>query len=236
MSVDLSNEAELEFIVEKVSDSFGLMIKQAIRDGLREEALCITSSNIEDSDFFKRLNEGIMEKLSTIYREVTNIQGMALGTGEGDIENVEQAGSMINDVTDRLDEIIQATEKATFRIMDLVETNLQVLDNITSSLDSVEDETLRNLLSESCDALNNDMIEILTTLSFQDLTGQRIKRVISSVGKVREMIQDLYMSTGMIMKAKEKLPNEHLETLQEEASTKVSQNDVDEIMARLNSA
>ncbi|WP_027184640.1 protein phosphatase CheZ [Desulfovibrio inopinatus] len=236
MSVDPTNNADLEFLIEKVSDSLGLVIKQSLREGLREEALLITSTNIEENHFFKRLNEGIMEKLSTIYREVSNIQGMALGVGEGDMENVEQAGSMIKDVTDRLDEIIQATEKATFRIMDIVESNLQVLENITTTLKSIEDENLRAALLQSCNVLNNDMIEILTTLSFQDLTGQRIKRVISSVGKVREMIQDLYMSTGMIIKAKEMAPDEHLEKLQEEVSRKVSQNDVDEILAQLNSA
>ena len=64
------------------------------------------------------------------------------------------------------------------------------------------------------------MVKIMTCLSFQDLTGQRIKRVIDMLGKVRDMIYELYLSTGILMKAKEKEPEQPLEELMKDAKTK----------------
>ena len=41
------------------------------------------------------------------------------------------------------------------------------------------------------------MIEILTALSFQDLTGQKIKKIIALVGDVETRILGLLISLGI---------------------------------------
>jgi chemotaxis protein CheZ len=48
------------------------------------------------------------------------------------------------------------------------------------------------------------------------------------------MVAELYVSTGILMKAKEKAPAQPLEELKKEAKAKVSQSEVDDLLAQLN--
>ena len=57
------------------------------------------------------------------------------------------------------------------------------------------------MLINANEQINNDLISIMTTLSFQDLTGQRVKKIIEALRKVEGIVFELYMSTGLSMKA-----------------------------------
>lgn len=84
---------------------------------------------------------------------------------------------------------------------------------------------------------------IMTTLSFQDLTGQRIKIIIDTIKSVEKIVLDLYMSTGLKIKAREEAPEKSLEQLDQETETKMSalkgpaesadQGNVDDLLASL---
>ena len=84
---------------------------------------------------------------------------------------------------------------------------------------------------------------VMTTLSFQDLTGQRIKRIIGAIKKVEQIVFDLYLSTGIQLKAREQAPDKPISELKAEATQKVSalkgpqtktnQGDVDDLLAQL---
>ena len=83
----------------------------------------------------------------------------------------------------------------------------------------------------------------MTTLSFQDLTGQRIKRIIEAIKKVEQIVLDLYLSTGIQLKAREEAPDRDISDLEAEAKqkvselkgpqTKIKQGDVDDLLAQL---
>ena len=94
------------------------------------------------------------------------------------------------------------------------------------------------------DALRADVEALgMTTLSFQDLTGQRIKRIIEAIKKVEAIVFDLYLSTGIQLKARAEAPDRAIAELEAEAKekvsalkgpqTKVKQGDVDDLLAQL---
>jgi len=65
-------------------------------------------------------------------------------------------------------------------------------------------------LIESNSSLNNDLMKVMTLLSFQDLTGQRIKRIIHALKQVQTTVFELFMTTGLKIKAKENEPEKNL--------------------------
>jgi len=209
-------------------------LKPLVREAVREEMAALTGrSSPSGEDFFKRLNEEIMGSLGDIYRELSTFQGP--GAPSGNPEDMAQAGEIMEEASQRLDQVIQATEKATFEIIELVERNMSAPDELLSMISqAVCDTETQSKASAICKKLSEDMVEIMTCLSFQDLTGQRIKRVIDMLGKVRDMIAELYVSTGLLMKAKEREPAQPLEELKKDARSKVSQSEVDDLLAQLN--
>jgi chemotaxis protein CheZ len=80
-----------------------------------------------------------------------------------------------------------------------------------------------NDLRAMSDTLNADLMSIMTTLSFQDLTGQRIKRIIGAIKNVETIVLDLYLSTGLKLKAHQETPEMDLDQIEAEAERKVSE-------------
>lgn len=225
------DDAVAEQLALKLGEMLVPLLKDMVKSAVREEVSALMGTAPEGEDFFKRLNQDIMGRLSDIYREIASIQGPV---GNGNTEHAAQAGELMAEASERLDQVIQATEKATFEIIDLVERNMNAPDDIHSLVsEHVPDGKAKDEALALCQKLSNDLIQIMTCLSFQDLTGQRIKRVIDMLGKVRDKIYELYLSTGILMKAKEKEPEQPLEELMKDAKTKVSQSEVDDLLAQL---
>ena len=65
--------------------------------------------------------------------------------------------------------------------------------------------------------MGDDLTTLLTILSFQDITGQRIKKVVEALNKIEKSVVELYVSSGLIMEGAEKNPHKDVQTLQDEA-------------------
>lgn len=225
------DDALLESLAERLADKLEARFRNAVRLAVREEVSRALCSGRDGDDFFRRLNQEIMGRLSDIYKELASVQN---GQPK-DPQHAAQAGELMAEASERLDQVIQATEKATFEIIELVERNLSVPEHLAEMYAACScGQGQRDDAAKLCHTLSADLIQIMTCLSFQDLTGQRIKRVIAMLDKVRAMIEELYLSTGMIMKAREKEPQKPLEQLREIAVNQVSQSDVDALLAQLN--
>jgi len=223
----------MDLFASRLLERLKPLIHETVREAVHEEMVKLGAKSPDGKDFFRHLNEEIMGRLGDIYREISSFQGPAGGTA--DPESAAQAGELMTEASLRLDQVIQATEKATFEIIALVERNMNAPDELIAmfhkgdcDLESTERAT------RLCQKLSEDMIEIMTCLSFQDLTGQRIKRVIDMLGKIRDMVAELYVSTGILMKAQAKEPGQPLEELKKDAKAKVSQSEVDDLLAQLN--
>lgn len=94
----------------------------------------------------------------------------------------EELGSeKIRMATDELDAVVTATEDATGSIMDACETieNL-ASENLTSDPQSVPR-----------DAIINEVTRIYEACSFQDITGQRISKVVSTLKHIEMRVEEM---------------------------------------------
>jgi chemotaxis protein CheZ len=84
---------------------------------------------------------------------------------------------------EQLDAIVKATEKATNRIMAAMERNNQIVDKLRGK---VKGETAKAL-----DQIEENSNEVFEACSFQDITGQRVNKVVKSITYVEERVNAL---------------------------------------------
>ena len=87
-------------------------------------------------------------------------------------------------MSDQLDATVQATEEATDTFMGCMEKNDDVVDELRKS---ITDEGQLALL----DKITGNGADIFEACSFQDITGQRITKVVKSVTYVEDRVNTL---------------------------------------------
>ena len=107
---------------------------------------------------------GILSKIETLRTEISKVHA-------DDI-----TANRIPEVGKELSEVVSATEKATNDIMTAAETVL--------GADDMEMEAYRTLISDQ-------MMIIFEACSFQDITGQRVTKVVNTVEVIEERINIL---------------------------------------------
>jgi len=131
------------------------------------------------------------------------------------------------EASSQLDEVLKDTETATMTIMEIVERHLDLQEQNAALLGSLRDGAADTAPIEQLEAnngmLGKDLTALLTTLSFQDITGQRIKRVVSALNQIEAMVVELYVSSGLLLDAAEKDPSKNVEELQSEARQAVKE-------------
>lgn len=134
--------------------------------------------------------------------------------------------SEIPNAVDKLQYVIDRTEEAANKTMSVVEKYILRMDELSAHLRKVEGppETVA-FLKEFKNGLEDDLTEILTTQSFQDLTGQTIKKVITLVHDLEEELVRLISIYGLKVEAGAREPAAVAE--------KVSQTDVDNLLKDL---
>lgn len=89
-----------------------------------------------------------------------------------------------DNMSDQLDAIVKATEEATNTIMECMEKNDEAVDELRKSL---TDEGQLALL----DKISGNGADVFEACSFQDITGQRITKVVKSVTYVEDRVNAL---------------------------------------------
>lgn len=150
----------------------------------------------------------------------------------------------IPQATDQLEGVIESTEIAANKIMDNLE-NMQVqterIKGLVTSLKNGEiglpEENNVSIDSQAIDAISpfinymeagvrNYMSLISDSfdqMSFQDLTGQRIKRIIALVGEMEEKLTKMIIAFGIKLTEREKNPDISKEELQKAVEEKVTE-------------
>jgi chemotaxis protein CheZ len=99
---------------------------------------------------------------------------------------------------DKLQFVIDKTEEAANKTMGIVEKYILIIDDLASHIRNIkEPEESVNYLKNFKNDLEDDLTEILTTQSFQDLTGQTIKKVITLVGDIEGELVKLITTFGV---------------------------------------
>jgi chemotaxis protein CheZ len=241
----VNDEELVERLLEKILHEVVPDLRDSISATIEREVAKTLSRALLESEFHQRLNQEMREGLQDIYKEIN--KAAKTENGHAPRGDRQQADLLFQEAAQQLDKILQTTESATTEIMDIVEKHMDLQARAASDLDALEKgqaapEAIARL-REGNAALGDDLMRIMTTLSFQDLTGQRIKRIIEAIKKVEQIVLDLYLSTGLQMKAWAEEPEKDMKILQAEAKqkvtelkgpqTKVKQGEVDDLLAQL---
>lgn len=124
---------------------------------------------------------------------------------------------------DKLQFVIDKTEEAANKTMGIIEKYILSMDDLASHIRNLrEPEESVSYLKDFKNRLEDDLTEILTAQSFQDITGQTIKKVIKLVGDIEEELVKLIATFGVKVEEKKKA--------EVVAPEKVSQADVDDLL------
>lgn len=123
---------------------------------------------------------------------------------------------------DQLQMVINKTEEAANKTMEIVEKYILKMDDIANHIREIQGpEASVKYLKEFKNSLEDDLTEILTTQSFQDLTGQVLKKVITLVGDLEVELLKLITTFGLKFEEKKTVSKE---------VEKVTQDDVDDLL------
>jgi chemotaxis protein CheZ len=124
---------------------------------------------------------------------------------------------------DRLQYCVRKTEEAANKTMAIVERHLLQMDELAAQIRKLQgpDDAVK-YIKDFKNRLEDDLTEIITTQSFQDITGQTINKVIHLVGEIEKELVGMVAAFGLKvdMAAKES----------EEIREKVSQAGVDDLL------
>ena len=168
----------------------------------------------DESAVYKQLSTKMRQGLKDIYQQIST-------ASSDQATPVPDTDALFHEASDQLGEVLKATETATMSIMEIVEKHFDLQAESAELLAAVREgsdtESHKHRLSEINNQLGDDLTSLLTALSFQDITGQRIKRVVAALNKIKSSVVELYVSSGLIMEGAEKDPAKDAQALQDEA-------------------
>ena len=230
-------------LLNRITTKAESTIREVISAALTEEINRALTMALTEGEFYRSISTDLQDGLKSIYRE---INAAATSSAPEQPTAPPVADEMFSEASTQLGAILQTTEKATESIMGLVEKHLDATERAAALLDSLENGENRPEIAElraGNQALGEDLMEIMTTLSFQDLTGQRIKRIVAALRQIEKVVFELYMATGLSMKAMEQNPEQSVEEIRQASKARAtelkgpqaasSQTDVDDLLSQL---
>jgi len=193
-------------MANKIMPHISLSQAKALVAHLEAEQIKEANKIVESIDFSAVKNNLIFEQIGELTRELHE----ALLSFNDDTRLVDIAGEDLPDAKNRLNYVIEMTDKAANTTMDAVDYCLPIADKLITDLEVItpnwEGLMTRNLelgdfktLCHSIDDLfthskgsavdlRNKLTEILMAQEFQDLTGQMINKVIDLVQEVESKL------------------------------------------------
>ncbi len=147
--------------------------------------------------------------------------------------NSSGTAERFNSMSEELDEIVKATERATDTIMTCVEN----IDNDVNEARALSSDPALGVL---LDRMNDNVNQVFEACSFQDITGQRVTKVVGSLKFVEERVHSVILTWGKdeIEEVVEEIKEEHVDPEKKLLNGPampgqgVSQKDVDSILAQ----
>lgn len=128
-------------------------------------------------------NEEVLKKeLFDLFRHIQKIRT--------EIAAIHVPDDPFEDVSDQLDAIVSATESATNDIMENVEEISDIAMDLSGDLDG-NDKAV-----EKCNKIAENASNVIVACSFQDITGQRVTKVVKSTKHIEERIRALVSMWG----------------------------------------
>ncbi|NHZ46768.1 protein phosphatase CheZ [Nitratidesulfovibrio liaohensis] len=245
----VTQEELLDNVMESVTNTLVVNIRDVLAATIERELTTNLTRALVESEFYRRISDDMRGGLQTIYREIsTAAKPGSQEAQEGTLPvQREDADRLFNEASRQLDEILVTTQEATESIMDVVEVQIERQKEAAVLIEAVRagagvERALERLVHINAE-LGEGLVEILTTLGFQDLTGQRIKKIIAALRTIESTVVELYLSTGLLIRAREEAPEKDLSQIEAETRQVVSelkgpqrgtsQENVDDLLAQL---
>ncbi len=186
-------------------------LKDLIDSGDMSGALSIISDLNKTRD--KTLYQEIGRLTRSLHESIRNFHIDSANSNDSELSSIE-------DASDRLNYVVDMTNKAANKTLDLVEATMPYASGISSEAQQLKEDwsrlqrkemkpeefriltaTMGTFLAKLCDDSDKvyaNLSEILLTQDFQDLTGQVIKRVIGLVKDVEVSLVDLVRMAGKV--------------------------------------
>lgn len=193
------------------------------------ESLKYMIQKMREGEFFELLTMEFSGKIKDVAKELIDFRKDIQERLEPDI--VEIASKDIPEASNQLEGINDTLEESTMKIMDINEEqmekagkqikNLELLisgngngspriDNLDDALQTLNQQV--DLLKE----IEHCSLKMMEPLSFQDLVGQRIQRIISLVRSMELRIEELIVSFGIKLRKHKEDPGKSYEDLNKE--------------------
>lgn len=219
------HEAMLRTVMGEVTEKLTADLREVLGRTLEHQLTEALTQALLESEVYRRISTDMRSGLQRIYKEIS-AAATAVPDG-GTSAKAARADKLFHEASEQLSAVLSQTEQATVAILEVVEKHMDL---------QVESEDLIKRLhaGEGSDAdlerltrinamLGDDLNTIMLSLSFQDLTGQRIKRAVTALKEIESTVVELYLSTGLLLQAYEEDPDKPLDEIEAETRQKVSE-------------
>ena len=163
---------------------------------------------------YRQIGEEMQKGLKNIYHQIT-----ATATAEG--SDRQNPKALFTEASSQVAELVKATQAAAMNIMDLVEEqakNAEAAGEIIRELKKEGPQSARLAELEEYNAsLVTALEQVLTALSFQDITGQRLRKVTDALKHIESSVLELYLASGLALEVAAQQENGDAEAVNEEA-------------------
>jgi chemotaxis protein CheZ len=217
-------------MTDKISADVTRTVQQTLERVVEREVARALHKALSDSEFYRGVNVDVQTGLNKIYLELMQLKRE---TGALKLPEVTVAENLFDEAAHKLDGIIRITERATIEIMDIVEHQMEKADEFAKLIraGSFNGQDASQSALGFVDMLNQDFLRLMTALSFQDITGQHIKKIIDFIKRIEEMISELYLSHDLMLKDKELNPEKDAKEIRDDVERRISQGDIDALLA-----
>ena len=181
----MTRQGEQQEIVSRLKD-----VEEQMKDGLDTEEIRAVLE-----EMLATMNGNIGAATSEVMAEIQELSDFIEQTRSeiAAINPEEIPDEHIPNATDELDAVIEATEKATNAIFGATET----VESVAASLPE-----------EQATQLNDAVTQIYEACSFQDITGQRINKVVTALRDIEEKVETVVQKFGPDPETRERLKAE----------------------------
>lgn len=221
-----AEEDVLRKIMEEVTGKLTDELRTVLATTLEQQISTALTQSLLESEFYRRISDDMRNGLKKIYKEISNASSATTGVATESLPaDRARADKLFHEASSQLSAVLTQTEQATESIMEVLErhmdTQVEAADILADIKNGIAPENLERL-AEINTQLGDDINTIMVTLSFQDLTGQRIKRAVTALKEIESTVVEMYLSTGLLIQAYEETPERGLDVIEQEAKQKVS--------------
>ncbi len=251
--MNTTQEELINSVMAEVSEKVAVALRQTLSEPISQTVAALVqqivaeelTKSLSESDFYRKVSGDMESGLRNIYEEIKTARGSSSSVSPS-IETDTAPEELFEQASDQLDEVLQSTQVAAEKIIEIVENLQELQTSVASIVKGFESGGVtrkdREKLKDINDTLGNDLSGIMISLTFQDLTGQRIKIIIESLQKIEGIVKEMIVSTGLMIQTKENEPSLDFEEIELEVKEKTvelhgpkkgtNQGDVDDLLAQ----